>query len=152
LVLRFAEASREPARLTAASALSKRLIMACLLDSGVLIDISRGRTASIDYVDMLPEPWAISQVTAMELLVGARDKREVAYLDAFLSSHPIVRLSESLGKRAYRLLMDYSKSHGLHVFDSVVAAAALEQGLTLVTRNKRHLAMIDGLILQVPDY
>jgi len=88
----------------------------------------------------------------MELLVGARDKREVAYLDAFLSSYPIIRLSESLGKRAYRILMDYSESHGLHVFDSMVATTALKQGLTLVTRNKRHFAMIDGLILQVPDY
>jgi predicted nucleic acid-binding protein len=87
--------------------------MAYLLDSDVLIDISRSRTASIDYVDTLPGPWAISQVTAMELLVWARDKREVAYLDAFLSSYPIVRLSESVGKRAYQLLLDYSKSHGL---------------------------------------
>jgi predicted nucleic acid-binding protein len=88
----------------------------------------------------------------MELLVGARNKREIAYLDAFLSSYPIIRLSESLGNRAYQLLMDYSKSHGLHVFDSVVAATALEQGLTLVTRNKRHFAMIDSLVLEVPDY
>jgi hypothetical protein len=47
---------------------------------------------------------------------------EIAYLDAFSSSYPIVRLSESFGK------------------------------ITLVTRNKRHFAMIDGLILQVPDY
>jgi predicted nucleic acid-binding protein len=126
--------------------------MPYLLDSDVLIDISRNRTESIDYVDTLPDPWAISQVTAMELLVGARNRREIAYLDAFLSSYPIVRLSESLGKRAYQLLMDYSKSHGLHVFDSVVAATALEQGLTLVTRNKRHFAMIDTLVLEVPDY
>jgi predicted nucleic acid-binding protein len=34
----------------------------------------------------------------------------------------------------------------------MVAATALEQGLTLLTRNKRHFAMIDGLILQAPDY
>jgi predicted nucleic acid-binding protein len=57
--------------------------MAYLLDSDVLIDISRNRAAAIDYVDSLPDQWAISQVTSMELLVGARDKREVAYLDAF---------------------------------------------------------------------
>jgi len=125
---------------------------AYLLDSDVLIDISRNKPAAIDYVDTLPDPWMISQVTAMELLVGARDKREIAYLDQFLSSYPIVPLSASLGVRAYRLLMDYAKSHGLHVFDSLVAATALEQGLTLVTRNQRHFAMIDKLILHVPEY
>jgi tRNA(fMet)-specific endonuclease VapC len=126
--------------------------MPYLLDSDVLIDISRNKTVAIDYVDTLPDEWAISQVTAMELLVGARDKRELAYLDTFLSSYPIVRLSESLGRRAYRLLMDYSRSHGLQVFDSLIAATALEQDRTLVTGNKRHFAMIEGLTLQVPDY
>jgi hypothetical protein len=126
--------------------------MPYLLDSDVLIDISRNTAAAIDYVDALPATWVISQVSAMELLVGARDKREVAYLDAFLSSYPIVPLSDSVGKRAYRLLMNFAKSHGLHVFDSLIAATALEQGLTLVSRNRRHFAMIDGLILQVPEY
>jgi predicted nucleic acid-binding protein len=126
--------------------------MPYLLDSDVLIDISRNTAAAIDYVDALPATWVISQVSAMELLVGARDKREVAYLDAFLSSYPIVPLSDSVGKRAYRLLMNFAKSHGLHVFDSLIAATALEQRLTLVTRNRRHFAMIDELILQVPEY
>lgn len=126
--------------------------MAYLLDSDVLIDVSRGKPTAIDYVDTLPEPWMISQVSAMELLVGARDNREVANLDAFLSSYPIVRLSDAIGRSAYRLLIDYSKSHGLHVFDSLIAATALDQGLVLATRNKRHFGMISGLILQVPDY
>jgi predicted nucleic acid-binding protein len=50
-----------------------------LIDSNVLIDVSRGNVAAIKYADTLPEPWSISQVTAMELIVGARDKhREYA--------------------------------------------------------------------------
>jgi predicted nucleic acid-binding protein len=126
--------------------------MPYLLDSDVLIDISRAMPAAIDYVDALPDPWMIARVTAMELLVGARDKREVAWLHSFVSSYPTVPLDDAIGKRAYRLLKDYSKSHGLHIFDSLVAATALEEGLTLITRNKRHFGMIDGLILQVPEY
>jgi hypothetical protein len=126
--------------------------MPYLLDSDVLIDISRNRPEAIDYVDTLPDPWMISQVTAMELLVGARDKREVAHLDAFLSSYPVVPLSASIGQRAYGLLMRYAKSHGLHVFDSLVAATALERDLTLVTKNRRHFAMIGDLTVEVPGY
>ena len=49
--------------------------MPYLLDSDVLIDISRNRPAAIDYVDTLPAPWMISQVTPIEILFGARDKR-----------------------------------------------------------------------------
>ncbi len=47
--------------------------MPFLVDSDVLIDISRGKQAARDYLDALRDPWAISQVTALELIVGARD-------------------------------------------------------------------------------
>lgn len=126
--------------------------MLYLLDSDVLIDISRNRQEAIDYVDTLPDPWGISQVTAMELLVGAKNKREVAYLDEFLSSYPLVPLSDSIGRTAYQLLIRYARSHGLHVFDSIIAATAIGEGLTLVTRNRKHFEMIDGINLQVPEY
>jgi len=112
--------------------------MLFLIDSNALIDISRGNTQAIHYVDRLPESWALSQVTAMELIVGARNKRDVATIDGFLSLYTVVPLSESIGTAAYWLLSTYAKSHGLHVFDSLVAATAMEKSLTLVTLNRKH--------------
>jgi predicted nucleic acid-binding protein len=91
-------------------------------------------------------------VTAMELIVGARDKRDLAMIDGFLSLYPVIPLTEGIGTGAYRLLKTYAKSHGLHVFDSLVAATAMEQALTLVTLNRKHYQMIEGLRLEVPDY
>lgn len=123
-----------------------------MIDSNVLIDVSRGNSAAIKYVDGLPEPWSISQVTAMELIVGARDKRELATIDSFLGMYLVVPLSESIGVEAYRLLKTYGKSHGLHVFDSLVSATAIEKAFTLVTLNRKHYQMIEGLLLEVPDY
>lgn len=126
--------------------------MPYLVDSDVLIDISRGSIAAREYTDGLPEGWAISQVSALELIVGARDKRDLADIDAFLSAFVIVPLRDSTGTRAYDLLKRYSKSHGLHVFDSLVAATAIEERLTLVTKNRKHFGMIAGLTLEVPLY
>ena len=126
--------------------------MPYLIDSDVLIDISRGKQAAREYVDALPEGWAIPQVSALELIVGARDKRELAHIDAFLSAYVIAPLRESTGKRAYELLKLYAQPHGLHVFDSLVAATALEEGLTLVTKNRRHFGVIQGLSLEAPGY
>jgi predicted nucleic acid-binding protein len=123
-----------------------------LIDSNVLIDVSRGNAAAIKYVDALPEPWSISHVTAMELIVGARDKRELTTIDSFLALYPVVPLSESIGARAYHLLKTYAKSHGLHLFDSLVAATAIQEALTLVTLNRKHYQMIEGLLLEVLDY
>ena len=105
--------------------------MPFLIDSDVLIDVSRANAAAIKYVDGLLEPWAISQVTAMELIVGARDQRGLATIDSFWALYLVVTLSDSIGTRAYRLLKTFAKSRGLHVFDSLVAATAIEKALTL---------------------
>ena len=126
--------------------------MQYLIDSNVLIDVSRGNAAAIKYIDRLGDSWALSQVTAMELIVGARDKRDLATIDGFLSLYPVLPLSDSIGTGAYRLLKTYAKSHGLHVFDLLVAATAMEKALILITLNRKHYQMIEGLQLEVPDY
>ena len=54
--------------------------------------------------------------------------------------------------RAYRLLKQFSRSHGLRVFDSLIAAAAIEEDRTLLTRNEKHFRMIPDLKLEVPQY
>ena len=100
----------------------------------------------------MPEGWAISQISALELIVGARDNRDLADIDTFLSANVIVPLRGSTGSRAYELLKRYAKSHGLHVFDSLVAAIAIEEDLTLVTKNRKHFGMIEELNLEVPQY
>lgn len=126
--------------------------MPFLIDSNLLIDVSRGNQAAISYVDGVTEPWFISRVTALELIVGARDKRDLVVIEAFLSLYSVVPLSDSIATRAYGLLKTYAKSHGLHVFDSLIAATAIENGLTLITSNRKHYQMIDGLKIQVPSY
>ena len=73
-------------------------------------------------------------------------------IDAFPSSYAIVPTSESKGARAYDLLKRYAKSNGLQAFDALIAASAIDEGLTLVTRNRRHFEMIDGLSLRIPVY
>ena len=125
--------------------------MLYLLDSDVLIDYTRQSRTAAEYIETLSGR-AISHVTTMELLVGARDKREVAYLDQLFTELTIVPLSDPIGRRAYDLLKTYAKSHGLHVFDSLIAATALEERMTLVTKNRKHFSMIEGLDLEVPGY
>lgn len=83
--------------------------MPFLIDSDVLIDVSRGNPAAIRHIDALSDAWAISQATALELIVGARDKRDLAKIDLFLSLYPVQPLSDAIGTRAYELLKIYSK-------------------------------------------
>ena len=125
--------------------------MAWLIDTDVMVDVSRRSAEAANYVDSLPDA-SIAIVTAQELIVGARDKRDVAGIDSLIASYPVVHINERIGTRAYELLKTYAKSHGLRTFDSLIAATALESGLTLVTRNRKHFGMIDGIRLEVPEY
>jgi len=51
--------------------------MVSLIDTDVMIDLSCGNAGAANYVDSLTDP-AVSIFTAQELIVGARDKRDLA--------------------------------------------------------------------------
>ncbi|HWY47603.1 MAG TPA: hypothetical protein VNX70_09485 [Bryobacteraceae bacterium] len=46
-----------------------------MIDTHVMIDLSRENAEAAGYLDSLSDPW-ISIVTAQKLIVGARDKRD----------------------------------------------------------------------------
>jgi predicted nucleic acid-binding protein len=58
--------------------------MVSLIDTDVMIDLSRGNAEAAGYVDALSDP-AISIITAQELVVGARDKRDLHAIDSAVS-------------------------------------------------------------------
>jgi tRNA(fMet)-specific endonuclease VapC len=122
-----------------------------LIDTDVMVDVSRANSGAASYLDSLIDP-AISIVTAQELIVGARDKRDVAGIDSLVSAYPVIHVDASIGQLAYDLLKRYAKSDGLRTFDSLIAATAIARGFELVSRNRKHFAMIDGLRLETPQY
>ena len=125
--------------------------MAHLIDTDVMIDVSRENPDAAAYVDSLEDP-AISIITAQVLIVGARDKRDLAGIDSLVSAYPLVHVDAAIGQLAYDLLKRYARSGGLRTFDSLIAATAMERGFALVSRNRKHFATIDGLRLQTPQY
>jgi len=49
--------------------------MPYLVDSDVMVDLTRGSSGAADYLDGLADAWSISAITCLELLAGARTKR-----------------------------------------------------------------------------
>jgi len=125
--------------------------MASLIDTDVMIDVSRGNASAVSYLDSLSD-LAISIITAQELIVGARDKRDLVGIDSLVSTYPVIHLDTPIGQLAYDLLKRYAESDGLRTFDSLIAATAIRQGFELVSGNRKHFAMIDGLRLESPRY
>jgi hypothetical protein len=125
--------------------------MAYLIDTDVMIDVSRGNPNAASYLDSLSDP-AISIITAQELIVGARNKRDVAGIDSLISTYPVMHIDADIGRLAYDLLKRHARSDGLRTFDSLIAATAIERDFALVTRNRKHFAMIEGMRLEAPQY
>lgn len=126
--------------------------MPYLIDTDVLIDASRNNEAAIDFLDQLRDSWSISIITALELIVGARNKKEVTQIDQLVAVYSAIPLTTEIGNLSYGLLRQFAKSHGLRVFDSLIAATAIEEKLTLLSKNKKHFQMISNLNLEIPKY
>ena len=123
-----------------------------LIDTDVIIDISRRIAGAAKYVDSL-DGITISIITAHELIVGARNQRDVESIDALIRTLPVhAELGEQITTMAYELLKRYAKSRGLRTFDALIAATAIQQSLTLVSRNRKHFEMISELDLEIPNY
>jgi len=89
--------------------------MVYLIDTDVMIDVSRENANAASYVDSLSDP-AISIITAHELIVGSRDKRDLLGIDSLVSAYPVVHIDAAIGQLAYDLLKRHARSDGLPHF------------------------------------
>ena len=126
--------------------------MAYLVDTNVMVDFTRGNVKAADYLDSLGDACRLSAITALEMIGGARSQREVNDLDVMISAYEQIPPTAEIARRAYYLMNTHAKSAGLQTLDSLIAATALEEGLTLVTKNRKHFQMIVDLELAVPNY
>jgi predicted nucleic acid-binding protein len=68
--------------------------------------------------------WVLSAMTALELIAGAKDQREIALIDKLIEAYETIPVNDRIGRRAYDLLKTYAKPNGLRTFDSLIAATA----------------------------
>jgi predicted nucleic acid-binding protein len=121
-----------------------------LFDTDILVWIQRGNDRAATLVER-EEERCISVLTYMELLQGAKEKRQHEYILDFLReySFQVLPLSENIGHRAAIYIEEYSLSYGLRAGDALIAATATENGLALCTANVRHYRPIRELKLKI---
>ncbi len=118
-----------------------------LLDTNILIEILKNNPETVQQISKLKPPLAISSITAMELIYGARNKQEVSRLEQFVAKFDLISLNANISAIALRLITDFAKSHNLDVPDALIAATAIDQKLGLLTYNSRDFRFITALTL-----
>lgn len=125
------------------------MVEAYLFDTDVLIDAGRGESDAVDTLEQAAEDalLAISVVTEMELIVGCRNKNELAALDRFLRRFNIIPLRPAISAQATALLRTFRLSHGLLIADALIAATAIVDDMPFISKNQRDYRFIDELDL-----
>ena len=122
--------------------------MQYLCDTCILIDYLRGKEEakarlSRDRANGL----GMSSVTYMELMVGAKNKREVGVIKKAFKDFEVIEISEAISVKAKNLIEKFTKSHGLLIPDALIAATALELGVPLCTLNVKDFCFIPDIVL-----
>ncbi len=117
-----------------------------LIDSDILIDVSRGRDKDLlaqwDDLSASDTILLCSPVTVAEVLHGARPHEQAA-LEALFDSLICVPIDRETGRRAGDYLRRYAKSHGVELGDALIAATSSLHAAELWTRNRKHYPMPD---------
>ena len=117
--------------------------MTVLIDSDVLIEVSRGRDASTlsKWADLSMSDALIlfSPVDQAELWAGARPA-EFDSLEALFGALVCAPADAAVGRRAGDYLRRYRKSH-LELGDALIAATAVAHSAMLWTRNRKRYPM-----------
>lgn len=121
-----------------------------LFDTDVLIWYFRGNQKAAKAIDKVDKCF-ISIVSYMELLHGARDKREQKQLRATLGvlEFQTLPLDEKVSHRAAIYMEEFSLKVALCPMDALIAATAIENNLSLLTGNRKHFSPIKDVDLKV---
>lgn len=129
--------------------------MAYLIDSDWVIDhLAEVPEASKLLEHLAEDGIAISVITYMEVYQGIlrspAPEGAATQFDAFAEGVPVLPVSLAVARRCARLREALRREHrwvNSRALDLLIAATALEHGLTLVTRNRDNYADVPDLEL-----
>lgn len=132
--------------------------MAIILDADVIIRGEKGTFDLKAWAASRPgDQFEIAAITVAELwhgverATGAHKIKRQRYLQAILTSLPIIPYTEQTAYEHARILAELeSAGKMIGFYDVIVAAAAMERGSELATFNKRHFAQVKGLSVIEP--
>jgi predicted nucleic acid-binding protein len=121
-----------------------------IFDTDILIWVQRGNQKSAGLINRTEDRF-LSVYSHLELLRNAKNKDQNRRINDFLTTFgfTILPLSENIGHRALIYIEEYTLSCGLRAGDAIIAATAVENNMTLVSGNAKHLRPIKELKLKI---
>lgn len=120
-------------------------ILNVIVDTDVLIKAYRGDIIKIKNLKLLKNSYCISVISAMELIAGSKNLKQLASFNKILKVYSILHINEDASRKAFQMYMNYILSHKPGLPDCLIDASALENNLLLYSDNKKHYDFIEGV-------
>lgn len=114
------------------------------VDSCIVIDYINGKL-KLDR-DAI-EKYCFNSIVDMEVLVGVKNKRDLNTTNKKLNLFKNISIDQEVMDLARNLLDKYVLSHGMSIYDSIIAATCMIYDLSLWTHNKKDFKYIEELQL-----
>jgi predicted nucleic acid-binding protein len=115
-----------------------RTLVNAVFDTNILIDLLNGRQEANTELERYAI-LAISRISWIEVLSGARDTEDQNRAESLLGHFEIIELDEPVAREAIRL----RQQHRLRLPDAIIWAAAKLRDNLLVTRDSRDFPIGD---------
>ena len=120
-----------------------------LFDTDVLIWAFQGHTGAAASIEGA-HTREVSVITYFELIQGTRDSEQTQALRVFLDdlAFQLLPVTEAISVRAQGYMEAHGAHYGINIADALIAATAIDHGLTLCTGNARCYRSIKELTVQ----
>src|SRR3989338_1532298 len=122
-----------------------------LLDSDILIDYLRRYPPALAFFkDLDLKEAAISTITHMELIRGCKKKVHAQTVDKLVKNFKSIAITPAISQKTIKIYRNHKWQTHLEIGDAFIAATALTNKVTLLTRNLKHFQALEGLSLVKP--
>ena len=111
-----------------------------LVDTCIFIDHSKDK---LHIEENQFNNFCINSIVQLEFLAGALNKRELKKLNKTLAKCQLLDIDQDIMNLSVQLMNQYGLSHGMGVYDSIIASTCLIYDLPLWTHNKKDFKFLD---------
>lgn len=124
-------------------------MVTALIDSAVIIDLLRGHSPALSWLEQQPQLGA-TPIVWLEVIEGARDLQAQRRAVRLLSHFERIPHQEQDFEWAIRRALAFRLSHNVDVMDCLIASCAYRLDLPLYSTNLKHFTPLLGPLAHRP--
>jgi len=110
------------------------------IDTCIVIDYINGK---IEISNHEKTTLYMNSIVENEVIVGAKNKRDLATSNKKISDFSMLDIDQDIMDLSTKLLNQYRLSHGMSIYDAIIASTCMIYDLPLWTYNKKYFRFLD---------